>query len=164
MTVIPALQPDRRANMPGGAAPGAADLAASVSAAAAVPGRAPTAAEASATMARPAPDAQVAPMAAAGVAPTSVSVTAPETGQPATPTPALVVLEPVPDASADAGELAGTEMVAAGFVRPPSVWQPRDSGDLEQVEQIRRRFDGLTEGLLDGLLPARSATPQRNGR
>jgi hypothetical protein len=35
--------------------------------------------------------------------------------------------------------------------------------EAEQAEAIRRRFDGLTEGLLDGLLPA-LPEPQRDGR
>ena len=39
-----------------------------------------------------------------------------------------------------------------------------DQVDAGQVEQIRRRFDGLTEGLLDGLLPALPQGPQRDAR
>jgi hypothetical protein len=38
-----------------------------------------------------------------------------------------------------------------------------EDAEAAQAEQIRRRFDGLTEGLLDGLLPA-LPEPQQGGR
>jgi hypothetical protein len=36
----------------------------------------------------------------------------------------------------------------------PQVQAPLRHAEAEPAEQIRRRFDGLTEGLLDGVLPA----------
>jgi hypothetical protein len=35
---------------------------------------------------------------------------------------------------------------------------------VEPAEEVRRRFDGLTENLLDGLLPALPQSPRRDGR
>ena len=43
----------------------------------------------------------------------------------------------------------------------PQAQAPLAHAETEPAEQIRRRFDGLTEGLLDGLLPA---LPQGDGR
>jgi hypothetical protein len=74
------------------------------------------------------------------------------------------IAAPVPNtraaSPADPAGPAETALVPAGFTTPPSDSQPLDP---EQAE-IRQRFDGLTRGLLDGLLPAELAGAQLDRR
>jgi hypothetical protein len=53
--------------------------------------------------------------------------------------------------------------LAQAQVPTPLARAAAEDAEAAQAEQIRRRFDGLTEGLLDGLLPA-LPEPQQGGR
>jgi hypothetical protein len=85
---------------------------------------------------------------------------APDQADPAAPI-ATVLRRPAPATAFAAAALAPVEaaapaapsdaVAAAAEPRPDA---PRAQTSDEPVEQVRQRFDALTEGLLDGLLPA----------
>jgi hypothetical protein len=105
-----------------------------------------------------------------------------EPAGPATPTaataaptivglPALAVARrdataaPAADPAIPPSEPGSAGAAEAVVPLPPALEAPADAEHVEaaQAEEIRRRFDGLTEGLLDGLPPA-LPEPQRDGR
>lgn len=98
---------------------------------------------------------------AAGTSPIAAFAERAEVPAAATPAP------PPSLPAAPAGETAGPPAVApvtqAAAQRPPAHVEP-ETADARPAEEIRRRFDGLTEGLLDGLLPALPEAPPRGGR
>jgi hypothetical protein len=105
--------------------------------------------------------------AALAIAPTLV----PRPAMAASPAEDGATAAPAPDPAMPAmpAREAGASDPAAPPLEPPLAQAPLAQapltpGEAEQVEQIRRRFDGLTEGLLDGLLPALLSGPQRDGR
>jgi hypothetical protein len=95
---------------------------------------------------------------------------------------ALAAVAPAPAslpaaARVPAGEAAASDAPRPLILAPPAQasfaqasFEPADlepapqSTDSEPAEQIRRRFDDLTEGLLDGLLPDLPQGPQGDGR
>jgi hypothetical protein len=138
--VVPALNPHR----PAGARP-APDAAGAGSAAIAA-----FAAEAPATADPPVPRPAREPRSAASPADTT----------PAPPAPMPSVAPPVVGTTADASRALSLAPRAPAGLAPTAV----EPADAESAEQIRRRFDDLTEGLLDGLLPALPQDPQPDGR
>jgi len=138
--VVPALHPNRAAGA--SAAPDAAGTGTPPSAAFA--GRATASAD------RPAPSAAQQPGMAASPADQAIAAPAPATPAPPASLPAAAMVP------------AGDE-VASDASRSPIVASLAHA-DAAPAEEIRRRFDGLTEGLLDGLLPALPQGPQRHGR
>jgi hypothetical protein len=72
---------------------------------------------------------------------------------------------PAADPATPASEAGSAGPAAAVVPLPPALGAPAGAEHVEaaQAEEIRRRFDGLTKGLLDGLLPA-LPEPQRDGR
>ncbi len=188
-TVVPALHPDRATS---GSAQ-SPDLAASEMAAAdpaptVIPATAPASDPSARAMPAPAtasPSALIfEPSLEALGSPIALTVmqrpavTSPTLPPPTDPTtmaaavPAMVapdqtIAAPAPEpantpaaSSADPAGSAETTLVPAGFTTPPSASQPLDP---EQAE-IQRRFEGLTRGLLDGLLPAELSGAQLDRR
>ncbi len=151
-TVIPALHPDRAPSAvaaPGLAAPAPGAVqslptAASIGATATAPG----AASRPAMAAPPSHPDRIAPVAGALAAPVAI--------------PAAVV--DGPGNSRVQAPSPETDLAQAKPAGPQSVAQPREAADAKPADQIRRRFDRLTEGLIDGLLPAPSPGMQRDGR
>jgi hypothetical protein len=131
--VLPALHPDRAASA--SATPDPAGT--GTTAIAAFAGRAP------ASAAPPAPGAAVQPELAAS--PAGAAIAAPAVATPAPPVPLMAA------AKAPPGEGSAPD---ASTNAPPQEQVPLAHAETDPAEQIRRRFDGLTEGLLDGLLPA----------
>jgi hypothetical protein len=98
------------------------------------------------------------------------------TGTPAIAAPATAA--PAPPASLPAAAMAPAHEGSAYDAPPSPIVAPLAQAPLaqvdvepapqstepEQAEQIRRRFDGLTEGLLDGLLPALPQDLKGDGR
>jgi hypothetical protein len=155
--VMPALHPNRAASA--GVAPAAAG--AGTPAIAAFAGRAPAPAE------PPVPGtAQPPALAASPAAPAATpAIAAPATA----PAPRSLIVAPLAQAPLAQAPLAQAPLAQAPLARAEAgpaaasaVGGPAArSSDSEPAEQIRRRFEGLTEGLLDGLLPA---LPQGDGR
>jgi hypothetical protein len=105
--------------------------------------------------------------AALATAPTLV----PRPAMAASPAEDGAIAAPAPDPAMPvmpAREAAASDPAASPLEAPlaqaPLARAPLTPSEAEHVEQIRRRFDLLTEGLLDGLLPALPSDPQRNGR
>jgi hypothetical protein len=143
--VIPALHPDRAASASAASDPTGAGTAAIAT----VAGRGPIAVQ------RPA-----------------MADFSPEDDRPAAP-----VAAPAAPASAGAASATAAAMPAhegasdpaspraeAPLAQAPLAQADAERAEAEQAEQIRRRFDALTEGLLDGLLPALPPGPQGGGK
>jgi hypothetical protein len=159
--VVPALHPQR----PAGARVAPDPAGAGTPAIAAFAGRAP------ASSVTPAPSAAqqqpvATPPAASDV---TLAIAAPAA---AAPVPASLPAAAMVPAGEGATPDAPRSLIAP-FAPPPlaqAAFEPADvepapeSTDPEAAEQIRQRFDGLTEGLLDGLLPALPQGPQGAGR
>jgi hypothetical protein len=88
------------------------------------------------------------------VSPVDEAIAAPATAAPVPPA-SLPAAAMVP-----AGEGAASD-ASRSLIVAPLAQAPLAHPEPEPAEQIRRRFDGLTEGLLDGLLPA---LPHGDGR
>jgi hypothetical protein len=157
--VVPAVNPHRPAGT--GGAPDAADTAAPAIAAFAA--RSPASADRSApspappaTAQSPADETIAAPVATtpASPAPAPVAATLPTSEEAAPGAPRSLIPAPLaqaPVAPAETGPAAA---------RPT----PAEPTEAEAAEEIQRRFDALTEGLLDGLLPALPQDLRRDGR
>ena len=142
--VIPALHPDRAAGAAVGPAP------AGTPAIAAFAARAPASDP-------PVPSAAQQPGMAASHA--DEAIAAPPSRSPAGMAPAGEGAASDAPRPLIAAPLAQTPLAHADIRQAEA-----DQVDADQVEQIRRRFDGLTEGLLDGLLPALPEGRQRDAR
>ena len=142
--VVPALNPHRPAGA--GAAPDAADT--GTPAIAAFAARTPASADRAAPVAAPATTAPASPAPApvAAMVPTDEGAAA---RAPRSPIVAPLALTPWAQAP-----------VAPAVARPTQAQR----AEAEAAEEIRRRFDGLTEGLLDGLPPALPEDLRRDGR
>ena len=139
--VLPALHPDRAASA--SVAPDPAGT--GTTAIAAFAGRAPASADPPVPSAAQQPGLAASPPPDAGDRGTAAAA-------PAPPVPLLAAV------TAPAGEGSASD---ASTSVAPQAQAPLAHAETEPAEQIRRRFDGLTEGLLDGLLPA---LPQGDGR
>jgi hypothetical protein len=140
--VMPALNPHR----PAGASPASEARGTGPAAIAAFSGAAP------ASAAPPQP----------GLAASTADTTPPGAPDPASSaSPAVAAMAPaVVGTAADASRALSLAPRAQAPLAPAAV----EPADAESAGQIRRRFDQLTEGLLDGLLPALPQEPQRDGR
>jgi hypothetical protein len=139
--VVPALHPDRAAGA--SAAPKPADTAGAVATSVPTMGRLP----------------------AMAAAPHDADAIAAAVAAPANP-PSDPAAAAVPAQGAAAADPAGPPLeapLAQAQVPAPLAQAAAEDAEAAQAEQIRRRFDGLTEGLLDGLLPA-LPEPQQGGR
>jgi hypothetical protein len=150
--VMPALHPDRAAGAVVAPDP------AGTRAIAAFAGRAPASDP-------PVPSAAQQPGMAASHA--HEAIAAPPTAAPAPPAsrPAAGMAPADEGAASDAPRsLIAAPLAQAPLAQAQIQQAEADQVDADQVEQIRRRFDGLTEGLLDGLLPVLPQGPQRDAR
>jgi hypothetical protein len=91
---------------------------------------------------------RIAPVAGALAAPVAIPVAAVDVQRPHR----VVTVSPEAD------------LAQGGPAAPRSVPQPNEPAAPEQADQIRQRFDRLTEGLLDRLLPGPPPDMQRDGR
>jgi hypothetical protein len=153
-TVIPALHPERG---PGGvvtSSPGPAATASSVvqhpspAGSIGATARVPGAVQRPAMAESPSRPDRIAPVAGALAAPVAVPVAAVDVQRP----------HRVATASPEA------DLAQAGPAAPRSSPQPSEPAAPEQADQIRQRFDRLTDGLLDRLLPGPPPDMQRDGR
>jgi hypothetical protein len=160
--VLPALHPDRAADA--GPAPDAANAGTLAIAAFAGRATAPAGTSAPGVAASPVDEAIAAPATAApppASMPAATMAPAAQGAVPGAPRSLIAVApaqaDPVhaPLAQAEAGLAEAT---------PREAGPAPERGAPEPAEEIRRRFDGLTEGLLDGLLPALPQGPQHDGR
>ena len=147
--VLPALHPNRAASA--SVAPDAAST--GTPAIAAFAGRSPASADPPVPSAAQQPGQGASPAASGR----DLAIAAPAAAAPAPPVPLLAaVTVPAGEGSASEGSASDVSTSVA-----PMAQAPVGHAETEPAEQIRRRFDGLTEGLLDGLLPA---LPQGDGR
>jgi hypothetical protein len=147
--VVPALHPQR----PAGArvAPDAAGAA--TPAIAAFAGQAPLPADPSV------PSAAQQPGLAASLADEAIAAPVTAPARPASLPAAAIV--PAGEATVSG---ASRSPISAPLAQPALAHAEPEPAEAGPAEQIRRRFDGLTEGLLDGLPPALPQGPQRDGR
>ena len=146
--VVPALHPDRNASAT--AAPGASGTAT------------PAAAAAPVMVSRPA--VAVSHPEEEGSAPLTAAPAAPASTTPASAGPDVAAVPARSEAASEPASRAGEPRLAQAPLAQVGAEQTEaEHAEAEQAEQIRRRFDGLTEGLLDGLLPAPPPGPQSNG-
>jgi hypothetical protein len=113
-----------------------------------------------------APSAKAASEPAGPAAPTAATAAPTIVGLPALAVAARDATgAPAADPAPPSSEPSPAGIAAAVVPLPPALGAPADAEHVEavQAEEIRRRFDGLTEGLLEGLLPA-LPEPQRDGR
>ena len=96
---------------------------------------------------------------AAMVAPTAVRLPALAVA------PRDVTAAPAADPASRLSDRGSAGVAGAAVSLAPALVAPTDAEPVEAApaDEIRRRFDGMTEGLLDGLLPA-LPEPQRAGR